>query len=82
MKLDVSRDLASRAYVLRDNNNLHTYALDQPTAADGSFIEVGSPTAIVPPTQNNNGLLATMTPDGRTLFIGGNRGVLVIPALN
>lgn len=72
----------TRAYVLRDNNNLHTYALDQPTAVDGSFAEVGSPTTIVPPTQNNNALLATMTPDGRTLFIGGNRGVLVIPALN
>jgi len=68
----------TRAYVLRGDNTLHTHALDQPTV-DGAFVEVGSPVTITPPTQQSLALIATMTPDGRTLFIGGNRGVLVIP---
>jgi hypothetical protein len=68
----------TRAYVLRGDNRLHTYALDQPTV-NGAFVEVGSPVTITPPTAQALELIATMTPDGRTLFIGGNRGVLVIP---
>jgi hypothetical protein len=68
----------TRAYVLREDNTLHTYALDQP-AVNGAFVEVGSSVTIAPPTAQSLELIATMTPDGRTLFIGGNRGVLVIP---
>jgi len=81
IRLVVLNPQGTRAYVLRDDNTLHTHALDQPTVS-GAFVEVGSPVTITPPTQQALELLATMTPDGRTLFIGGNRGVLVIPTLD
>jgi hypothetical protein len=78
IRLVVLNPQGTRAYVLREDNTLHTHALDQPTV-DGAFVEVGSPVTITLPTQQSLGLIATMTPDGRTLFIGGNRGVLVVP---
>jgi hypothetical protein len=78
IRLVVLNPQGTRAYVLRADNTLHTHALDQPTV-DGAFVEVGSPVTITLPTQQSQALIATTTPDGRTLFIGGNRGVLVIP---
>lgn len=71
----------TRAYALREDNTLHTFALDRPTVG-GAFPEIGTPRTLVLPTLNSYRLIATMTPDGRTLFIGGNRGVLVIPTLD
>lgn len=66
----------TRAYVVRADNTLHTYALDQPTIGD-AFQEVGTPITLTAPKG-----YATMTPDGRTLFLGNALGVLVIPTLD
>jgi len=71
----------TRAYLLMEDEVLHTYALDQPTV-DGLFPEIGTPLTIDTRDTFNARLIATMTHDGRALFIGGNRAVLVIPTLD
>ncbi len=73
----------TRAFVLRQNGTLHSYALDQPTASNGDFPEVGAGISLpIPDTAPYGAEVKTaITPDGNTLFIAGNKGVQVVPAL-
>lgn len=72
----------TRAYVLRLNGTLHSYALDQPTTSTGDYPEVGTGISVVIPNNASaNQVRTAITPDGSTLFFAGNQGVLVVPAL-
>lgn len=72
----------TRAYVLRANGTLHSYALDQPTTSTGDYPEVGNGISVVIPNNASaNQVRTAITPDGSTLFFAGNQGVLVVPAL-
>jgi hypothetical protein len=70
----------TRAFVLKGDGTLHSYALDQPTV-NGQFPEVGTGISVTIPDNSVLPELQTaITPDGGTLFIVGTQGVLVVPA--
>jgi hypothetical protein len=70
----------TRAFVLRSDNTLHSYALDQ-DPVNGQYPEVGAGITVTPPAPPGHVLQTAVTPDGRTLFFAGIDGVLIVPAL-
>jgi hypothetical protein len=71
---------ATRAFVLRLDNTLHSYALDQ-NPVNGQYPEVGAGITVTPPAPPGSVLHTAVTPDGGTLFFAGIDGVLIVPAL-
>jgi hypothetical protein len=69
-----------RAFVLRSDDTLHSYALDQQPVND-QYPEVGTGIPITPPAPAGAALQTAVTPDGGTLFFAGTGGVLIVPAL-
>lgn len=70
------------AYVYYKSSNLiRKFDLDAPSG--GGFVEVGTGTALADsPTEEGarNFPLMIISPDGETLFLGGNKNVIVMPA--
>jgi hypothetical protein len=68
---------ATRAYVLRTDGLLHSYDLVTPPYGS---VEIGTGTALLPPSKTSPTLRTAVTPGGATVFIAGDDGVAVVPS--
>lgn len=65
----------TRAIALYENNELRNFDI---TAAAAALPEIGTPISVVAPSAQA-GIKTAVTPDGQTVFYGGNGAVTVVP---
>jgi len=80
-RLIVVKPDGTRAYGWNQDSTLHSYDLTAPTVG-GAFPQVGAAVTVSTPASNGSATLrSAITPDGGTLFVAGDTGVAVVPAL-
>lgn len=81
IRVEIVNPQGTRAYELRSDATLHTFDLTAtPSGAPADYPETNAGVPQTIPSVTSQTLRTAVTPDGATLFVGGDGGVAVIPA--